>query len=361
MKNVFKLLGIIAIMAIIGLVAISCDSSSGGTNDPCKDGHTFPAWTAPTCTAEGNSVRTCINCTQADTRATGFAVLGHQGLTPATATCTTSGSSESGTCTREGCGEVITGTIIPALGHQGLTSAKAATCTTGGNESESGICRRPGCGEVVIGTVILPLGHLDNDWDWLTYFDGKVNCNRSGCTGGFPVIGDTGPAGGKIIYIALTGFTMTDDNSTAYYLEAAPANMPTGLRWSTLTLQEWADSGWDDSVLIYISGTRAAIGTGRKNTALILALDPTAPAALACRNYRVTGYESFTDWFFPSLDELHQLYLMRAVLGIPSYGSWFWSSTGDFEDADIKEFDDIGLAGGDSKVNPNFVRAVRAF
>jgi len=34
-----------------------------------------------------------------------------------------------------------------------------------------------------------------------------------------------------------------------------------------------------------IDGTSTAIGTGRKNTAIILAKDATAPAAKACKDY----------------------------------------------------------------------------
>jgi len=348
MKNVIKLLGIIAIMAIIGLVAISCDSSSGGTNDPCKDGHTFPAWTVPTCIAEGNSVRTCIICTQTDIRTTGFAALGHQGLTSRVeATCITSGSSESGTCTHAGCGEVVTGTVIPALRHQGLKPAKAATCTTDGNESESGPCTRPGCGEVITGTVIPALyPDLGHDFDW--EMSGIKNCKR--CNEN-PVIGDTGPAGGKIFYIATAGFTMTDDNSTAYYLETNPVHIDTYPSWSTAT----------DLPHIDIPGTETAIGTGRKNTTLILGLDPTAPAALECRNYRVTGYTSYTDWFLPSLDELNQLYLRRADLGITSYN--FWSSTQYEFDINFVRYQNLydGFQYFYHKHYPMDVRAVRAF
>jgi len=196
MKNKIKLLGIIAIVAIIA----ACDS---GTNDPCASGHTFPSWIAPSCTENGNSVRTCINCTQTDTRTTGYAALGHEGLTPGVAaTCTEAGSSESGNCTRPGCGQIVTETVIPALGHQGLTPAFAATCTTAGNSQASGTCSRPGCGQVITGTVIPALfPELGHD------HIGSLICKRIGCNHQY-ALGDLGPTGGRIFHINPTGFTV---------------------------------------------------------------------------------------------------------------------------------------------------------
>jgi len=52
-------------------------------------------------------------------------------------------------------------------------------------------------------------------------------------------IGDTGPGGGQIFYVDSTGFTMTDTETTAYYLAAAYADMATTLSWSTLTFAEY--------------------------------------------------------------------------------------------------------------------------
>jgi len=474
MKIVLKTPGIIAIMVIIGLSMVTCST------DPCKDGHTFPAWTNPTCTVAGNSVRTCINCTETDTRTSGFAALGHQGLTPAfAATCTADGSSESGTCTRVGCGQVVTGTVIPALGHQGLTPAFAAictlagnseasgtctragcgqvftgtivpalghqgltpafaaTCTEAGNSQASGTCTRVGCGQVVTGTVIPALGHqgLTPAFAATCTADGSSEsgtctragcgqvitgtvipalghqgltpafaatctlagnsqisgtctrtgcgqvvtgtvipalghdhtssliCKRTGCDHQF-ALGDTGPAGGKIIYIAPTGFTVTSTTTafttyTAYYLEAAPANavggtgVQTTMRWSTRS----------SSPFLSVTGTGQGIGSGRNNTALIIAAEKAAYpsdtyiyAALACDNYSVAD---FNDWFLPSRDELNQLYLRRTDVGIASI--WCWSSSQfgiDF--AWYQSFVNGDQAGLPKSYN-TIVRPVRAF
>jgi hypothetical protein len=66
-----------------------------------------------------------------------------------------------------------------------------------------------------------------------------------------------------------------------------------------------------------------AIGTGKRNTDVILDTDISAPAAEACKDYRGGGKN---DWFLPSLLELAQLYKnRRSVGGLGS--SNYWSST----------------------------------
>jgi hypothetical protein len=121
-------------------------------------------------------------------------------------------------------------------------------------------------------------------------------------------IGNEGPGGGTIFYRNETGFIMADTEDRAHYLEASPF-IPVNRRWSYAA--------------IYIIGTERQIGAGRRNTALILALDPTAPAALFCENYSNNG---LNDWFLPSRDELAQLYTERLLVGNLSSLA-FWSST----------------------------------
>ncbi|MCL2764003.1 MAG: DUF1566 domain-containing protein [Treponema sp.] len=217
------------------------------------------------------------------------------------------------------------------------TGGAVATCTTAQTCTKCGVVIQAALGHDHVSSLI---------------------CKRTVCDHQY-ALGDQGPAGGIIIYRLETGFTMTDDDSTAYYLEAAPANMPEFLRWSTLTWGEYEASGYDNSLWIDIPGTGTAIGTGRKNTALILALDPTAPAALACKDYFTEEYESFNDWFLPSRDELNQLYLRRADLDLSS--GWFWSSSqGTIFYAWGQSFD-IGDQAGNYKDYDFNVRAVRAF
>jgi len=125
-------------------------------------------------------------------------------------------------------------------------------------------------------------------------------------------IGDVGPAGGIIFYVNASGFTVTGTGSfTAYYLEAASINQGTSLAW--------ASSGYTET---NIAGTGEAIGTGKANTAAILAIDANAPAAKACADYRGGGK---SDWFLPSRYELYEMYIARSHLGISS--EYFWSSS----------------------------------
>jgi len=162
-------------------------------------------------------------------------------------------------------------------------------------------------------------------------------------------LGSTGPGGGIIFYHDPNGFLMTDTGETAFWLEAAPSNIETQLRWSTTT-------NWQN--VPNVAGTSHVIGSGRQNTTLILAIDATAPAALACRNFSNNG---FNDWFLPSGDELNQLYLNRAAVGNLG-ATWFWTSLQYSSDGAWRL-----SFGSDGQVTPGFknvgntVRPVRAF
>jgi len=111
--------------------------------------------------------------------------------------------------------------------------------------------------------------------------------------------GDIGPGGGYILGVAdgldgrPFGFLNTATGQICHYLEVAKDEV----------FREWASPGFET---IDIAGTEKGIGTGGKNTALILAKDPAAPAALYCKNYIVPGYPQ-NDWFLPSYDELEVL------------------------------------------------------
>jgi len=162
-------------------------------------------------------------------------------------------------------------------------------------------------------------------------------------------IGDTGPGDGIIFYrkelgFPIEGYTHPDipDYSgnfleyKAYYLEAAPAgwwndgaNDPS-LRWAP------AES---DAYIPAVEGARdsptGTIGTGRKNTALILVQAGSdtavnAPAANACNTY-----DSANNWFLPSMFELQELSLFHIAAKNGSYPGLttgladhdYWTST----------------------------------
>ncbi|MCL2804469.1 MAG: DUF1566 domain-containing protein [Treponema sp.] len=257
-----------------------------------------------------------------------------------------------------------------------LTQTTAPDCTTEGEKTQT--CKNSGCNTVNPDTkeIVNALGH-DGIWTVTnsTTFPATSTgtCFRCSVTSRETQIGDTGPAGGKIIYIAPTiaGFEVTSTTAafttyTAYYLEAAPADAFGGtgehliIRWSTI--------GSNIPTPPDVVGTGLAIGSGRNNTALIIAAekevflsDTYIYAALACDNYSIAD---FNDWFLPSRDELNQLYLRRTDFGLLPF-SYYWSSSQYAVTlAWAQFFDDgsLGLTqGGFAKDNFSNVRAVRAF
>ena len=108
-----------------------------------------------------------------------------------------------------------------------------------------------------------------------------------------------------------------------------------------------------------ISGTSAAIGTGQANTTAIVNGCPTAGiAARVCDDLVLNGY---TDWFLPSLDELHQMCAQRSVIGGFNISNCYWSSTEtDGNTAMMKSFSSCGQWPNEKNVVTT-IRAIRAF
>ncbi|MCL2185730.1 MAG: DUF1566 domain-containing protein [Treponema sp.] len=312
MKNTIKLLGIITFVTVIGFSFTACE------DPPCPHTNSdsiLGSGVVPTCTEEGWYERQCWAC-----------------------------------------GEIFQVTREP-FGHQGLSEPKAATCSEPGNSAKYGTCTRTGnqgCGGTVIaGTVIAALGHQNINWTSYNATNGKISaCERANCAGGFAIVGDTGPKGGKIAYVNREGFDVTNSSGggtdKAYYLEAAPGDAV-----GTFT---WASSS---KVTADISGTKGEIGEGLRNTQVILAADSDAPAALAAN-----GYGNPSDsWFLPSENELKEMHKARIILGITT-GS-YWSSTQVDDDpsyafnqpfSSSTTFDSV-----DYKTRTYRVRTVRAF
>ena len=197
-------------------------------------------------------------------------------------------------------------------------------------------------------------------------------------------VGDEGPGGGIIFYVRREGnpFTLYMDaadtiGKPAHYLEAAPGG------WYTSTapddpLLAWAPSS-DSDAYETVSSTSFEIGTGRKNTALILAAgggdeSVTAPAANVCVTYSTTGAAA-GEWFLPSRDELARLYdfhfyIKQNAANYPGLTTGFsdnryWSSSQDVNSSNHvwgQRFSDGFQGGGINKSNTDVdVRAVRAF
>jgi len=162
-------------------------------------------------------------------------------------------------------------------------------------------------------------------------------------------IGATGEGGGKIFYHNHAGFTVTGAGSfTAYYLEAAPTNQATGISWSSTDVDVTGATG-------------TAIGTGKSNTAAIIAAHSgdTASnnAAKAAAAYTGGGKN---DWFLPSSDELVAMYEAKSQLDISSSNN-FWSSS-QYSSTRAWTMDFWGIRPHDFKYSNVYkVRAVRAF
>ena len=255
----------------------------------------------------------------------------------------------------------------------GWTETTAATCSAKGVETRT--CS--GCGETE--TQDISAGH---DWNKTleTISEGveaitckRVNCNEKKDYAFQYAIGDTGPAGGIIFYVAddtdgrsdgitiqgYTGATGSFAQYTAYYLEAAPANTAeSGIKWSNTNV-------YIPNLSLFSDTTDWAIGRGRLNTAIIAAAhssDTTANnAAKAAAAYSNGGKD---DWFLPSREELNQMSIIRSYVSLTT--GFFWSSSQSNANAAWYQyfFNDGYNDGGrsdDGKFNTLFVRAIRAF
>lgn len=175
-------------------------------------------------------------------------------------------------------------------------------------------------------------------------------------TGGTCSIGDTGPGGGVVFYVAQSRQTW------GQYLEAAPTG------WSGTQTDPnilWCGSaatysGPSDLIATTVPGgaTGTAIGTGWTNSINIAKHCPYGAASTA-RMYR-GGTK--TDWFLPSKDELQELFNQRAIVG--GLGEINrWSSTQSTIDSTLAWRKYFNASSGDegSKAFDNAVRPIRAF
>jgi hypothetical protein len=141
-------------------------------------------------------------------------------------------------------------------------------------------------------------------------------------TGGACVVGDTGPGGGKVFYVAPTTFASPGSacGTACKYLEAAPigwitAATPAGQTNCKVAGTSTADPQcvWSGNVGTKIWTTSNSIGAGYANTSAMLAIDRLAGrAGTVARAFQGGGK---TDWSLPSKDELNQMYIQRSAIG----------------------------------------------
>jgi hypothetical protein len=203
-------------------------------------------------------------------------------------------------------------------------------------------------------------------------------------TGGTCIVGNTGPGGGAVFYVAASNFTSIGStcNTECKYMEAATTDQSTSIVWAT-TATSCYNSGSTSSTndcqanSIY-SGSSAeqaasriaakAIGKGMENTNEAYSRLTTAGSATTS-TYAAGIAWAYTnngknDWFLPSKDELYELFLERVSVGGFSTGT-YWSSSEQVVDSLSRawayEFDSRGGPADPAKFLTMYVRPVRAF
>jgi Protein of unknown function (DUF1566) len=144
-------------------------------------------------------------------------------------------------------------------------------------------------------------------------------------------------------------------------LIASIADQHPGASWATVYSSTMARAGSANACngCVPVAG---GIGGGKANTALIIADQITLNGARFCNEYSVTmGGITYEDWYLPSIDELHLLYLQKDIVG-GFASSNYWSSTEYSTNGAWFQNFSSGLQVRDgNKTTGQPVRAIRAF
>jgi len=212
-------------------------------------------------------------------------------------------------------------------------------------------------------------------------------------TGGTCVIGEIGPGGGTVFYVASSQFTSTGSacDTACMYLEAAPVGWMKSPSYTGQNVCRFIDNKenkWNQSSLdpqcMWAGGfdsvygaTGTAIGTGSANTSAIITQSSTVgTAATVARAFQGGGK---TDWFLPSKDELNALCKWALNDTVNAFcnpgrstqygrkgfaGNYYWSSTKwSYCYTDHSWLQEFSTGGPSVKhqVDERYVRPVRAF
>ena len=184
-------------------------------------------------------------------------------------------------------------------------------------------------------------------------------------------VGDTGPGGGKIFYVATTSFACGPERtSLCTYLEVAPSGWANSGVASEDPRRSWATDINSNRTTAVTGADGTAIGDGYRNSLDIVAQTgnvAASSAAVLARSYSslLLGV-TYADWYLPSKDELNFIYQWaKNNGGVDSHGfirNIYWSST---EASPVnpwhQTFSTGKAANGDNKGNEYWVRPVRAF
>jgi hypothetical protein len=182
-------------------------------------------------------------------------------------------------------------------------------------------------------------------------------------------VGQTGPGGGKVFYVATTPFSCGPTRgTTCSYLEAAPNGWQGAGATDDRnpdTNRTWSPEGQRSEVI----ASQAGIGWGYKHSITIAALagsNTTNSAATLARSYSVVvGSTVYNDWFLPSKDELNEMYAQRTMIGL-SQAPYFSSTDNTNIDgvtraAFSQSMNDGAVIPDAFKYYSDFVRPIRAF
>jgi hypothetical protein len=208
---------------------------------------------------------------------------------------------------------------------------------------------------------------------------------RTCANGGECIVGNTGPGGGKVIYVSTTNFTSTGSDcntagaggvTTCKYLEAAPTGWGNGITIEPGDIGDKEVTGtstvdprlkWcNDSIWLRNELTKTAIGDGRPNTTTrtqnVARGECTTGAIFHAELYEGNGKR---DWHLPSKDELNQMRINREVLGdLPNVGNTTWWSSSEVGTGNaLNQNFFVGNTNGNAngKTFLSYVRPVRAF
>ena len=187
---------------------------------------------------------------------------------------------------------------------------------------------------------------------------GQGNVGSTCAQGGPCAVGDTGPGGGIVFYVAST------QQSWGRYLEAAPANWSGGADNQASNISKWCEAtpSIDGTTL---SGFYNGFSYGYINTYDSRLNVCTGGAIYKARSYRGGGY---TNWYLPNNTELAIMAdpAIRTLIGLVNDAS-LWGYWGSYQAADSGYIGSLVTSGWaigatvKSESAKNMTRPIRAF